>query len=89
MQFSGNNLLTTTQNVWFLICLFKLSSTSSINNCNNLVSPVYTVYSSSFVGTLENDIAGSALEPCQLKKISSSYQTFSNSAQSKKIILLL
>ena len=79
MQFSRNNLLTTdhvffednaTQNVWFLICLFKLPSSPygiTSNNCNNIVSPVFILYSSSFVGTLKNEIPGAALELCQLK----------------------
>ena len=79
MQFSRNNLLTTdhvffednaTQNVWFLICLFKLPSSPygiTSNNCNNVVSPVFILYPSSFVGTLKNEIPGAALELCQLK----------------------
>ena len=37
------------------------------NNCNNVVSPVFILYSSSFVGTLKNEIPGAALELCQLK----------------------
>ena len=37
------------------------------NNCNNIVSPVFILYSSSFVGTLKNEIPGAALELCQLK----------------------
>ena len=59
-----------TQNVRFLICLFKLLSSPygiTINNCNNVVSPVFILYSSSFVGTLKNEIPGAALELCQLK----------------------
>ena len=46
----------------FLNCLHCITS----NNCNNVVSPVYTVLSS-FVGTLKNEIRGAALEPFQLK----------------------
>ena len=59
-----------TRNVWFLICLFKLPSSPygiTSNNCNNIVSPVFILYSSSFVGTLKNEIPGAALELCQLK----------------------
>ena len=79
MQFSRNNLLMTdhvlfednaTQNFRFLICLFKLSSSPygiTSNNCNNVVSPVFILYSSSFVGTLQDEIPGAALELCQLK----------------------
>ena len=37
------------------------------NNCNNVVSPVFILYPSSFVGTLKNEIPGAALELCQLK----------------------
>ena len=37
------------------------------NNCNNVVSPVFILYSSSFVGTLKNEIPEAALELCQLK----------------------
>ena len=43
-----------TQNVPFLICLFKLPSSPygvTGNNCNNVVSPVFILYSSSFVGS--------------------------------------
>ena len=36
------------------------------SNCNNVVSPVL-LYSTSFVGTLKNEILGAALELCQLK----------------------
>ena len=59
-----------TQNVGFLICLFKLPSSPY------LVSQVITatmlflqfmLYSSSFVGTLKNEIPEAALELCQLK----------------------
>ena len=77
-----------TQNVQSLICLFKLPSVPygiASNNCNNVVSPVFILYSSSFVVTLKNEIPGAALELCQLKL----KQTFSNSAQSTKIMLLL
>ena len=35
------------------------------NNCNNVVSPVFILYSSSFIGTQE--IPGAALELCRLK----------------------
>ena len=56
MQFNRNNFLMTdhvfmrmfsTQNVRFLICLFKLPLSPygiTSNNCNNVVSPVYTVF---------------------------------------------
>ena len=62
MQFSRNNLLITdhffffddddddtTQNVGFLICLFKVPSSlylvsQEIGNCNNVVSLVYAVF---------------------------------------------
>ena len=77
MQFSRNNLLMTdhfflevnsTQNVGFLISLFKLPSPPY------LVSQVITailfiqfmLYSSSFVGTLKNEIPEAALDLCQL-----------------------
>ena len=79
MQFSRNNLLMTdhaffednaTQNVRFLICLCKLPSSpygiTSVS-CENVVSPDFILYSSSFVGTLNNEIPGAALELCQLK----------------------
>ena len=59
-----------TQNFRFLICLFKLPSSLygiTSNNCNNVVSPVFILYSPSFVGTLKNEIPGAALELCQLK----------------------
>ena len=45
----------------------------------------FILHSSSFVGTLKNEIPGAALELCQLKL----KQTVSNSAQSTKIILLV
>ena len=77
MQFSRNNLpmtdhffLRITQNFGFLIYLFKLALSPY------LVSQVITatmlflqfmLYSSSFVGTLKNEIPGAALELCQLK----------------------
>ena len=38
-----------------------------ITDYNNVFSPVFTLYSSSFVGTLKNEIPGAALELCQLK----------------------
>ena len=66
MHFSRNNLLMTdhvflrednaTQNVRFLICLFKLPSSPygiTSNNCNNVVSSVFILYSPSFLGTLK------------------------------------
>ena len=60
-----------TKNVRFLICIFKLALSpygiTTSNNCNNVVSPVFILYSSSFVVTLKNEIPGAALELCQLK----------------------
>ena len=62
-----------TKNVRFLIflSLFKLPLSpygiTTSNNCNNVVSPVFILHSSSFVGTLKNEIPGAALELCQLK----------------------
>ena len=56
-----------TQNVWFLNCLHHRAYGTTSNNCNNVVSPVFTLYSSSFVGTLKNEIPGGALELCQSK----------------------
>ena len=59
-----------TQNVRFLICLSKLPSSPygiTGNNCNNVDSQVFILYSSFFVGALKNEIPGAALELCQLK----------------------
>ena len=76
MQFSRNNLLMTdhvffednaTKNVRFLICLFKFPLSpygiTTRNNYNNVVSPVFILYSSSLLVL----IPGAVLELCQLK----------------------
>ena len=58
-----------TQNVRFLICLFKLPSspyTQQVVTATMLFLQ-FMLYSSSFVGTLKNEIPGAALELCQLK----------------------
>ena len=57
-----------TQNVRFLICLSKLPSLhlSRVITATILFHQ-FILYSSSFVGTLENEIPGADLEPCQLK----------------------
>ena len=48
----------------------------------------FILYSSSFVGALENEIPGAALDPCQLK-IKQFSPDILKLAQSNKIILLL
>ena len=56
--------------MWFFICLFKLTSSPygiTSNNRNNVVSPVFILYLSSFADTLKNEIPEAALELCQLK----------------------
>ena len=78
MQFSRNNLLMTafflqdnsTQNVEFLICLFKLPSSSYLVSqaiTATMLFLQFMLYSSSFVGTLKNEIPEAVLELCQLK----------------------
>ena len=59
-----------TQNVWFLICLFKLPSSPygiKITATMLFLQFLYCSYPSSFVGTPKNEIPGAALELCQLK----------------------
>ena len=60
-----------TQNVWFLICLFKLPLSPYGITSNNCIATMlflqYIMYSSSFFGTLKNEIPGAVLELCQLQ----------------------
>ena len=77
MQFSRNNLLMTdyfflednsTQNVGFLVCLFKLpSSPYRYPSTATVLFLQFMLHSLSFVGTLKNEIPEAALELCQLK----------------------
>ena len=56
------------KNARFLICLSKLPSLhlSRVITATMLFHQ-FILYSSYFAGTLENEIPGAALEPCQLK----------------------
>ena len=58
------------------------------NNCNNVVSPVFILYPSSFVGTLKNEIPGAALELCQLKLKQFSPDILKFSTKHEVILLL-
>ena len=77
MQFSRNNILMTdyfflednsTQNVGFLVCLFKLpSSPYRYPSTATVLFLHFMLHSLSFVGTLKYEIPEAALELCQLK----------------------
>ena len=59
-----------TQNVGFLICLFKLPSSPCLVSeviAATMLFLQFILHSSSFVGALKNDIPEAALELCQLK----------------------
>ena len=77
MQFSRINLLTTehfflkdnlTQNVQFLICLFKLPSSQYPRVITaTMLFLQFMLHLSPFAGTLKIEIPGAAPELCQLK----------------------
>ena len=59
-----------TQNVGFLICLFKLLSSPCLVSqviTTTILFLQFLLYSSSFVDTLKNEIPEAVLELCQLK----------------------